>query len=279
LNYQNLVIPTIHHVIPKAFRLLSGKKGLKGIFGKKPKPTLKAQTTTDPTTKPDQSIDDENVAAKDSPKDVSRALDRPAEIPSSIPAADSKTGGAEQSEERRREMAREVNYVYQTFSANSGSKRQVPFRIKISQWWPREPKGHVIKTRLSELSYGKKTPSGFHWGASVFNWYWYNRIPDVENFVSKATSSQLAGYMRAHGELYAKDLLAIADEEPDPELLPPYDLRQLILESDEREPEERGQSNPLWDRKGKGKEALSDSEVCLSFTYIKQSPEFMRSPA
>jgi hypothetical protein len=42
----------------------------------------------------------------------------------------------------------------------------------------------------------------------------------MEKFVSKATSSQLARNMRAHGELYAKDLLAIADEEPGPELLP-----------------------------------------------------------
>jgi hypothetical protein len=71
--------------------------------------------------------------------------------------------------------------------------------------------------------------------------------------------------MRGHGELYAKDLLAIADEEPGPELLPSYDLRQLILESDEWEPEKRGQSNPLWDRKGKGKESLSYSKICLPF--------------
>jgi hypothetical protein len=249
------------------------EKGLKGIFGNKPKKPLKAQTTTNTMTDPDQSIDDGNVTPKESEKDVSMAIDQsdyvkgPVGTPSGIPAVDPKSGGAEQSEEeRRRQMARNVNYVYQT--ANSGSKRQVPFRVKICQWWPRDPKGHSIKTRLSELSYGKTTPSGLHWGASVYNWYWYNRIPGVENFVSKATSSQLAGYMRAHGELYAKDLFAIADEEPDPELLPPYDLRQLILESDEWEPEKRGQ---IWDRKGKGKESLADSTVCIFHPYSMEN--------
>jgi hypothetical protein len=81
---------------------------------------------------------------------LSMALDQPAETPSSIPAADFRSGGAEQS--GRREMARNVNYVHQT--ANSGIKQQT-FRVEICQWWPKDPKGHSIDTRLSELSYGR----------------------------------------------------------------------------------------------------------------------------
>ena len=77
------------------------------------------------------------------------------------------------------------------------------------------------------------TPNGVHiWGATLFNFYAVRRIPDSHNLVTLLSGNKLAAWMKANGEDYAKSELEFAEQEPDPYLVLPYPITELIQDTD-----------------------------------------------
>lgn len=100
-------------------------------------------------------------------------------------------------------------------------KSRVVFRV-----WPRDPKGDTIT--VSPLR-GKELSNGIDlWGATLYDFYWVLRAPDVKNYLTISTGSRLAKWMRQHGELIAEDELYSADKEDDPKEIPVVDIGELI---------------------------------------------------
>ncbi|KAG2140481.1 uncharacterized protein EDB93DRAFT_1089816, partial [Suillus bovinus] len=91
---------------------------------------------------------------------------------------------------------------------------------------PRDPKGNTITA--SPLR-GKEASNGVDlWGATLYDFYWVLRAPDVKNYLTISTGSRLAKWVRQHGELIAEDELCSADEEEDPKEVPVVDIGELI---------------------------------------------------
>ncbi|KAF9049066.1 hypothetical protein BJ165DRAFT_1464210 [Panaeolus papilionaceus] len=105
--------------------------------------------------------------------------------------------------------------------------------------WPRDPKGGVLTAENSVL--GKETPDKIQlWGATLLDFYYTNRVPInpnkfqfTDHSITVSTGSKLLGWMEKHGEDYAVDQLDLARLEPDPEVIEPLDIAQLIREKEQ----------------------------------------------
>lgn len=105
--------------------------------------------------------------------------------------------------------------------------------------WPRDPKGGVLTAENSVL--GKETPDKIQlWGATLLDFYYTSRVPInpnkfqfTDHSITVSTGSKLLGWMEKHGEDYAVDQLDLARLEPDPEVIEPLDIAQLIREKEQ----------------------------------------------
>ncbi|KAG2341521.1 hypothetical protein BDR05DRAFT_887971, partial [Suillus weaverae] len=67
-------------------------------------------------------------------------------------------------------------------------KNRVLFRV-----WPRDPKG---KTITASSLRGKEAANGIDlWGATLYDFYYVLRAPDVKNYLTISTGSRLAKWM------------------------------------------------------------------------------------
>ncbi|KAK0190268.1 hypothetical protein F5146DRAFT_1193647 [Armillaria mellea] len=98
-------------------------------------------------------------------------------------------------------------------------------RRLIVRGWPRDPKGPIMKATPPGKVAGNNQPL---------------RIPDCENLSTISTGSKLCAWMKEIGELeHAKDQIAWAEDEPDPEELFPYDMAVLLRDDDLRAPDDQ----------------------------------------
>ncbi|KAF7311586.1 hypothetical protein MKEN_01061300 [Mycena kentingensis (nom. inval.)] len=90
----------------------------------------------------------------------------------------------------------------------------------ISRTWPREPHGKIVIMKGTQ-QLGKQTPNGLIWGATLNDFYYYRSMEaDCASYLLTSSGSCLAAKMRQLGELdIAKDEIARADKEPEPEQL------------------------------------------------------------
>ncbi|CAA7265739.1 unnamed protein product [Cyclocybe aegerita] len=103
----------------------------------------------------------------------------------------------------------------------------------IFQQWPRAPKGEILRKENSEL--GKMTPNGHElWGASLLDFYFVRRIPDLMGLETLTTGSKMLAWVRKHGEVeFAKEFVRNTEREPDPEKIEPYDIAKAIMETEQ----------------------------------------------
>ncbi|KAJ7090297.1 hypothetical protein B0H15DRAFT_948800 [Mycena belliarum] len=89
----------------------------------------------------------------------------------------------------------------------------------IFRTWPRDPNGETPMV----MSPGKTTSNGnIYWGATLYDFYFFRRVPSIPNYIVTTTGSRLAATMRRLGELEAAAPEIIwADREEEP--------RQLVL--------------------------------------------------
>ncbi|KAF9565508.1 hypothetical protein CPC08DRAFT_683586 [Agrocybe pediades] len=116
-------------------------------------------------------------------------------------------------------------------------------------------------------------PNGLQlWGATLNDFYIVSRVHGLDNLHTHSTGSKLAAWMKAHGETYAADHLAMAEQEAEPELILPCDIGRLIKDS-ERVPFEKktwSKANP----DGKGKEPFSGNFPRRIPTLQQYIPQF-----
>jgi hypothetical protein len=157
--------------------------------------------------------------------------------------------------------------------------RQRILNAKTTRWriifskWPRDPKGKFITPTNSAL--GKMAPNNAQlWGATLFDFYTVNRLPETKNLVTLSSGSKLAAWMKANGEDYAKNQLEFAEDEDDPHLILPYEITKLIHLADSMQPHNKKswiRDEQDQDVIGKEKEKNKEREcwqvpqpVCLS---------------
>ncbi|SJL02727.1 uncharacterized protein ARMOST_06063 [Armillaria ostoyae] len=107
-------------------------------------------------------------------------------------------------------------------------------RRVIVREWPRDPKGPIMKATPPGKVAGNNLPL---WGATVLDFFRTRRIPDCENLSTISTGSKLCAWMKEIGEFeHAKDEIAWAEDEADPEELLPCDMEVLLRDDDLRAP-------------------------------------------
>ncbi len=107
-------------------------------------------------------------------------------------------------------------------------------RRVIVREWPRDPKGPIMKATPPGKVAGNNQPL---WGATVLDFFRTRRIPDCENLSTISTGGKLCAWMKEIGELeHAKDEIAWAEDEVDPEELFPCDMAALLRVDDLRTP-------------------------------------------
>lgn len=104
--------------------------------------------------------------------------------------------------------------------------------------WPRQPNpdaepGHPPYRDMTPKNsfLGKMTPNGNQfWAATLFDFYFVQRFHDQPELRSISTASKLVQWAKANGETDGPTKVSIqwAEDEKDPELIPPYDIRLLI---------------------------------------------------
>ncbi|KAJ3814772.1 hypothetical protein EV368DRAFT_66312 [Lentinula lateritia] len=105
---------------------------------------------------------------------------------------------------------------------------------RIYKIWPRDPKGGgkpCIMSDLRELSAGYRTNNSHHlWGATTLDFYMFRSFNDecADAMLGFSSGSKLYAWMKAHGELYAKDELEWAEMEQKPRLRPAADILEII---------------------------------------------------
>ncbi|KAH0583356.1 hypothetical protein H2248_008985 [Termitomyces sp. 'cryptogamus'] len=128
----------------------------------------------------------------------------------------------------------------------TSSRKRMVFR-----YWPRDPKGKNI-TPANTLP-GKTAPNGLQlWGATIFDFYRVNRMPDVTSLSTITTGSKLMKWMKANGEIdYAKDEIAWAEMEEDPKVIEPWSPDAQIQEMEENVRQGKAGTSMPKDTKGK----------------------------
>ncbi|KAF9233238.1 hypothetical protein BU15DRAFT_54176 [Melanogaster broomeanus] len=98
----------------------------------------------------------------------------------------------------------------------------------IFRQWTRDPNGKPVAP--SEIR-GKEAGNGLDlWGATLYDFYHFRRIPDNIYGITISTGSKLTKVMKALGELEAaKDEIAWAEQEEDPREIPAWDPAEAIV--------------------------------------------------
>ena len=125
------------------------------------------------------------------------------------------------------------------------SNRRRILYAKTTRWrlvfskWP-YPNGKDILSPAESSALGKMAPNNIEiWGATLFDFYHVKSLPEsVDNIL--LSGSKLAAWMKANGENYAKNQLEFAKNEDDPYLILPYEITELIQDTDRWEDESMG---------------------------------------
>lgn len=98
----------------------------------------------------------------------------------------------------------------------------------IYRFWTRDPDGDNILPGNSFL--GKMTSNKIQfWGATLWDFFWTNRLPKVPNLRTGSTSSKLSKWMIEHKETqHAAPELGWAKDEADPCQILPYPIAHVI---------------------------------------------------
>ena len=101
-------------------------------------------------------------------------------------------------------------------------------RRQIYRSWPRDPKGEKILPENSCL--GKMTSNGIQfWGATLWDFYWVHRLPDLRYLITVSTGSKLSKWMIEHKETeHAASEIEWAQIEADPREINPYAIANVI---------------------------------------------------
>ncbi len=104
----------------------------------------------------------------------------------------------------------------------------------IVREWPRDPNGPPMKATPPGKVAGNNQPL---WGATVLDFFRILRMPDCISLSTISTGSKLCAWMKEIGELeHAKDEIAWAEQEAEPEELFPCDIATLLGDEDDRPP-------------------------------------------
>ncbi|KAI9566196.1 hypothetical protein HD554DRAFT_2118247 [Boletus coccyginus] len=103
----------------------------------------------------------------------------------------------------------------------------------VFRHWPRDPNGKPI---LRSDIHGKEAGNGLDlWGATLYDFYFVRRMPDVVHAATISTGSKLTQVMKALGELeYAQSEIAWAAREADPKEIPGWDPAQATVIDERR---------------------------------------------
>ena len=98
----------------------------------------------------------------------------------------------------------------------------------IYRFWPRDPNGDNILPGNSFI--GKMTSNEIQfWGATLWDFFWTNRLPKVPNLRTGSTSSKLSKWMIEHNETqHAAAELGWAKDEADPHQIFPYPIAHVV---------------------------------------------------
>ena len=101
-------------------------------------------------------------------------------------------------------------------------------RRHIYRSWPRDPAGEKILPENSCL--GKMTSNEIQfWGATLWDFYWVQRMPNVPNLITISTGSKLSKWMMEHKETeHATSEIEWAQIEADPREINPYPIADAI---------------------------------------------------
>ena len=113
----------------------------------------------------------------------------------------------------------------------------------VSRRWPR-PKAvpgwrelnpapyQISNPENSNFPPGKMAPNGVRlWGSTLLDFYNVEKIPDLSDECTISTGSKLLGWCKANGEYenaLAKQCISWAEDEKDPEVVPVYNIANLI---------------------------------------------------
>lgn len=95
----------------------------------------------------------------------------------------------------------------------------------IFRFWPRDPAGKPILSTK-----GKEAPNDNPlWGATLADFYFVSRFPDIKGLATITTGSKLAAWMKENKETkYCAEELRWAEMEADPVEIHPADVGKLI---------------------------------------------------
>jgi hypothetical protein len=101
-------------------------------------------------------------------------------------------------------------------------------RRHIYRSWPRDPTGEKLLPENSCL--GKMTSNEIQfWGATLWDFYWVHRMPNVPNLITISTGSKLSKWMMERKETeHAASEIEWAQIEADPREINPYPIADAI---------------------------------------------------
>ena len=131
------------------------------------------------------------------------------------------------------------------------------WRTIFSQW-PRDPKGKCTTSLAESSAPGKMVHNNAQlWGATLFDFYHVKSLPEsVDNIL--LSGSKLAAWMKANGENYAKNQLEFAKNEDDPYLILPYEITELIQDTDRWD--QSMEDKKSWIRDEQNKDVIENRE-------------------
>jgi len=98
----------------------------------------------------------------------------------------------------------------------------------VPNWKEMDPPPYNIIKPENSLP-GKMAPNGVQlWGSTLMDFYAVERIPGLANLRTISTGSKLLTWCKANGEAVAKQCIEWAEDEKDPELVPVYNVANLI---------------------------------------------------
>ncbi|KIY67695.1 hypothetical protein CYLTODRAFT_282325 [Cylindrobasidium torrendii FP15055 ss-10] len=223
------------------------EKGFKGMFGgAQPRrsrtatpevagPSAKATTSADGTSTPTATEDRMDVDDATTPqmKPKEEFLPDP-ELPLSMlmDALDRGPGIRAVPLAKRAAYIEDVVKAVNSESEAAGSLAENKRRV-IMRSWPRAPNGTFLTNKNGHV--GKVAGNDIPlWGATVLDFYYTQRMPDMANIQTITTGSKLMGFCKENNELdAAKEQLEWAELEPDPVEVLPYDMSALLKKIDE----------------------------------------------
>ncbi|KAF9064597.1 hypothetical protein BDP27DRAFT_1405261 [Rhodocollybia butyracea] len=120
--------------------------------------------------------------------------------------------------------------LYEKFTGKPLTRRKQGSTRIIARWWPRDPKGKMIR----DVQAGKETPNSTHlWGQTLLDFFRFQRWPDQPHVMTTSTSSRLSRWMMENGESeHSKDDMEWAAREEEPKLKPGADMMEIIYARD-----------------------------------------------